>query len=117
MSLAPGELALVGSLGGAIVGAIPGLVALFLNRQSEERKQFKELVFKSALESWKLRVDKTGIIPPLETYVIHAAAMCEFAFAKKKITPEDMAKHLQELSAVMEVMAEHSSQSPGKKVD
>lgn len=116
MPLSPGELAVVASLGGAVVGAIPGLVSSYLRKRFEERKQFKELVVKAAIESWKTHAEHgSGQMLPLEHYIIHTAKMCEFALADKQVTPASMKVHLQEVSALMDVLAEHASSPRIKK--
>jgi hypothetical protein len=110
MALSPEVLAIVASLGGAFVGAIAVLGSSYLTKRSDERKQFKELAVKAAIESWKTHVEHAGksAIFPLEHYIIHTAKMCEFAFADKKVTSESMKTYLQEVSALMEVLAEHA---------
>jgi hypothetical protein len=117
MNLSPQELTIVGTLGGAIVGALPGIISSFLNRRTEERKQFKELVVKAAIESWKTHVELAGnrFMFPLEHYIIHTAKMCEFALSDKKLTPESMDQHLKELSAVMDVLVKHAESPSAKK--
>jgi lipase chaperone LimK len=116
MALSPEELAVVASLGGAVVGALPGLVSSFLTKRSDERKQFKELVVKAAIESWKTHAAHAGTraMLPLEHYIIYTAKMCEFALADKKVTAESMRTHLQEVSALMEVLVQHAK-APGRK--
>lgn len=110
MPLSPGELAVVASLGGTIVGAVPGLVSSFMSKRLEERKQFKELVVKAAIASWKTHVERgSERMLPLEHYIIHTAKMCEFALADKGVTAESMRAHLQEVSALMDVLTEHVS--------
>jgi hypothetical protein len=118
MALSPAELAVVASLGGAVVGALPGLVSSFLIKRSDERKQFKELVAKAAIESWKMHAEHAGTraMLPLEHYIIYTAKMCEFALADKKATAETMRTHLHEVSALMEVLAEHAN-TPRKKTE
>lgn len=110
MALSPGELAVLASLGGALVGAVPGLVSSFLSKQSDERKHFKELVFKAATDSWKTHAEiGNGRVLPLEHYIIHTAKMCEVALSDEELTAESMKKQLQKISALMDVLAEHAS--------
>jgi hypothetical protein len=117
MSLSPEELVVVGTLGGAIVGALPSFVSSILNRKVDEKKHFTEMVVKAATENWKFVAEKSAsrAILPLEHYIIHTAKMCEFAFSGATVIPESTAKCLKEIEAVMNVLANHAaSVSPSK---
>ena len=108
MALSPQEFSIVAALGGAIIGAIPGIVTTFITRRSDERKQIKELVVKAAIESWKTHAAAPGKkdMLPLEIYIVHSAKMCELAFSDKKMSPETMRSSIQEIHALMQVLAE-----------
>jgi ribosomal protein S3AE len=108
--MSPEVLAVFASLGGAVIGAVPGLISSFINRKVEDKKQFRELVIKAATESWKTHIEHSaskGILP-LEHYIIHTSKMCEIALSGEKITPEKMSSHLQELDSVMRVLVEYA---------
>lgn len=110
MSLSPEELAVVGTLGGAVIGALPSFITSLLNRRTEEQRHFQELTVRAATESWKFIAENSrsrGILP-LEHFIIHTAKMCEFAFSGEKITPETTAARLKEIDAVMQVLVEHA---------
>lgn len=111
MALSPEELVAVASLGGAAIGALPGIIAAVFNRRSEDKRHFNELVFNAATESWKLVAEKSAArhLAPLEHYIIHTAKMCEFAFSGEKITPESTAQRLAEIDAVMVVLTQHAN--------
>ena len=115
MSLSPQELTVVAGLGGAIIGAMPGLISSLINRRTEERKQFKELVIKAAIESWKTTVEHSKAVMPLEHYIVHSAKMCEFVLSDKKVTAETMRAHLQEVGALMDVLSVHAISAHPKK--
>jgi gas vesicle protein len=107
------------TLGGAIVGAIPGLVSSFLSRRTDEKKQLRELVIKAATESWKTHAEHAGdrAMLPLEHYIIHTMKMCEFALSGANVTPDSLKTHLKEVSALMDILLEHASTPRGKKTD
>jgi len=69
MALSPEELVAVASLGGAAIGALPGIIAAVFNRRSEDKRHFNELVFNAATESWKLVAEKAHLVAllPLST--------------------------------------------------
>jgi hypothetical protein len=106
------------TLGGAVVGALPGLLSSFLSKRSDEKKQLRELVFKAATESWKTHAENSNgrALLPLEHYIVHTMKMCEFAMSGEKVTPETLKGHLQETSALMDLMVEHASTRHGAKV-
>ena len=117
MVLSPGELAVVGTIGGAIIGALPSVVSSILNRKTDEKKHFNELVVKAATENWKFVAEHSKAVMPLEHYIIHTAKMCEFALSGEPLTPEATEKRLKEIDAVMAVLANHaiSASSPKKQ--
>ena len=118
MSLSPEELAVVGTLGGAVIGALPSFITSLLNRRSDTIKHFNELVVKAATENWKFVAEKSSsrVVLPLEHYIIHTAKMCEFALSGEKITPEATEQRLKEIDAVMQVLSKHAySVSTGSK--
>ena len=110
MSISPEVSTGLLTLGGAVVGAIPGLVSSFLSKRSDEKKQLRELVVKAATDSWKTHAEHgQGKLLPLEHYIIHTAKMCEFALSGELVTPETTAQRLKEIEAVMKVLSEHAS--------
>ena len=116
MSISPEVSTGLLTLGGAVVGAIPGLVSSFLSKRSDEKKQLRELVVKAATDSWKTHAEHgQGKLLPLEHYIIHTMKMCEFALSGEKVTPESMKTHLQETSALMDVLVEHATTPRGTK--
>lgn len=110
MSLSPEELAVVGTLGGALIGALPSFITSLLNRRSDTKKHFNELIVKAATENWKFVAEKSTsrVLLPLEHYIIHTAKMCEFALSGEKVTPETTEQRLKEIDAVMRVLANHA---------
>ena len=104
------------TLGGAIVGAIPGVVSSFLSQRSDEKKQLRELVVRAATDSWKFHAEHgDGKLLPLEHYIIHTMKMCEFALSGDKVTSESIKTHLKETSALMDVLVEHATTAGGTK--
>ena len=109
MSLSPELIAVIGTLGGAIVGAISASVAAIVNKHSEERKHFRALVVNAALENWKhiSSVSQSRVLFPLEHYIVHTTKMCELAL-DNKLTPKNTKQKLDEIDAVMKILAEHA---------
>ncbi|HMV16308.1 MAG TPA: hypothetical protein PLD21_09410 [Rhodocyclaceae bacterium] len=116
MSLSPEELAVVGTLGGALIGALPQFVSSLLNRRTEEKRQFRELAVRSAIESWKFIAEHSGGagVMPLEHYIMHTALMCEFTFSGEKVTAEAASEKLREIDSVMQVLFSHAKSVTAK---
>jgi len=78
MNLSPAELAVVGTLSGAFLGGFFSAIIAFINRRSEERKHFREIVVKTALENWKhvSQISAATRIPPLTDFIYHMMKMC-----------------------------------------
>lgn len=114
MSFNPNELVVLATLGGAIVGTLPGIISTFVNKKSDEKKQFNEMVVKAATESWKTHVEHaSGGILPLEHYIIHTSKMCDLAL-NGKINTKNAKQKLSEIDSLMTILAEHASKTPKK---
>ena len=88
MEISSNALAVFGTLGGALIGALPSLITSILNRQSDAKKHFSELVVKAATENWKFVAEHSSsqVVLPLEHLIIHTAKMCEFALSGEPVT-------------------------------
>ncbi len=118
MTLTPSELTVLATLGGAVVGALPSTISLFVNKNIEVSKQFNELVVKAAIESWKSHVahSKGGAIFPLEHYIIHTSKMCELAL-NKNISPENVKAELHKINDIMKLLEENALKVSKQKID
>jgi gas vesicle protein len=84
-------LAVIGTLAGAFIGSLSALLITWITKRSEERKHFRELVIKTALEHYKEQVEVSKIqrqthpvqILPLDIYIIHMLKFSELALIKK----------------------------------
>ncbi len=70
----------------------------------------REIAVRSAIESWKFIAEhsKATTLLPLDHSILHAAKMAEIAFSDEKLTPEQLAYRLKEVSALMDTLAEHA---------
>src|SRR3990167_2055914 len=116
MNLSPAELAVVGTLSGAFVGGLFSAIIVFINKRSEERKHFREIVVKTALENWKhvSQISAATRIPPLTDFVFHMMKMCELV-VNKKVNSKNIQAKLHEISELNNIVAEHSG-NVSKKV-
>ena len=92
---------------GALIGTVGTLVATWISKRSEERRHSHEQVMRAAVEYWiknhemalKHAGGKTIAIIPLESYVVHIAAMTAL-LNEKKLTPERAAQIIRETHAI-----------------
>ena len=105
----PTELAVFGTLGGAFIAGFFTAIAAFINKRSEEKRHFRELVVKTAAEHWKhvAEISTASKMPPLTDYIVHTVKMCDLAL-NTKLTAENIKPKLDEISALMDVMYKHA---------
>jgi hypothetical protein len=111
MQISPEVTTALLTLGGAVVGALPGLIGTFLNRKSDDKKQMRELVMKTAAENWRFVAENSQNRPivPFEHFMIHTSMMCEHAFSDTPITLQNTKEHLAKVSAVMDALYAHAN--------
>lgn len=109
------------SVGSGITGAF-ALIAIWLQRRSEERRQIRELAVQVALENWKIYKEnsernKIGM-QPLDVYLIHAMTLVSCLDGRLK-TPEDIREHLRSgfeaFRAAAESIQEESKKNAARK--
>lgn len=98
----------VAALLGALIGALPSLVAKYMEIRVRAREQMRELAVRSAIESWKFTAEHSRVVAPIEHSIFHAAKMAEIAFSDEKLTPKELADRLEAISKLMDALSEHS---------
>lgn len=96
------------AIGSAFIGALPGLISNFLNREADDKKQIRELIMNTAAENWRFIAQNAQVMLPFEHYMIHTALMCDFAFLSEEITEERTAAQLTKVAAVLKVLEQHA---------
>jgi len=116
MDLNATKIAVLGTLGGAAIAGICTVAVAFINKRSDERKHFRELVIKTASDNWKYVAENSNskVMPPLHTYIVNTVQMCDLALSKK-LSPEEVKQKLKESSKIMDIMLKHSSDMAKKK--
>jgi hypothetical protein len=84
---------------------VTAIVVIIYTKRSEERRHFRELIVRTAIENWKLadeaarqaRADRW----PLDVYIIHMLKFSEI-ITKKNLTPEELSRHNNELRALVD---------------
>ena len=103
------ELTVIGTLGGAFVGALSSTIISMVNKRSDEKRHFRELVVKTASEHWRhvAEISTAKTMPPLTDYIVHIVKMCDLAL-NDKLTADNVKPKLQEISALMDILYEHA---------
>ena len=104
------EIAVIGTLGGAFIAGLFATITSFINKRSEEKKHFRELVVKTASDHWNrvATISTATIMPPLSAYIINTVQICDLAL-NKKLTAKNIMPKLEEMSSLMDMMLSHSA--------
>lgn len=96
------------ALGGILAGAVPTIAIAWLKDRSDRKRHLQDKALQVALEAWRLRSQYAGQIQPLEHQVIFSTLLAELA-SEDGLTPDRVKSRLDEISAIVDVMAEHSA--------
>lgn len=110
MNLTATELAVFGTLGGALIGGLFSFITAFFSKRSEERQHFRELVVNTAASHWRnvAEISSSQRMPPLTDYIVHTVKMCDLALSNK-LTAENVKEKLEEISTLMDILTEHAN--------
>lgn len=99
-------LILIGTLGGAIVGAIAGFIGAWIREKHETKRRMRELVIKTAIDEWtqlfnftQSQTKKTELFP-LTAYIAHHTLLIE-AVLNEKFDIEKFKKAIEQSNEVM----------------
>ena len=97
---------LLSALGGSFIA---GFIAIWMNRQnrfSEEKKHLRQLLFNTAIENWKTRVDMIketgGTVMPLDSFIVHMIKLSEIF--NENITKDNIPSKIKEIREITDVM-------------
>src|SRR5438132_1819915 len=95
MNLPTEAWVVIGTISGALIGSLSAVVNSYFTSRSEERKHFREVIVKTALEEWKhiSQISSSQVIFPLANYIIYTAKICELAL-DEKVTPKNIREKL-----------------------
>lgn len=110
-------LILIGTLGGALIGALSTLGVTWLNKRSEERKHYRELIINLAVENYKeagamaravleKRPETSQIHYPFDDFIIHMVQLGELII-DKKLNPNEVKEILAKMDALTEQVHEY----------
>jgi hypothetical protein len=107
--MSPAELAVLGTLGGTLAGGLFSMIVAIVSKRSEERRQFRELVVKAAIENWKTLYEgaKSGGVSPMTDFIVHASKVCDLALTRN-LTAENARGELKKINALMTILHENA---------
>lgn len=99
----------IAAIGGGLVSGIILLFNNWINKRSEERKHFNQMMLNTALENWKqactFAIETSKIsgrrvaVLPLETHIIYVMKLTDVLF-NERITKENVIQKLKEVRDV-----------------
>jgi len=117
MSLSSVELAIIGTLGGAIVGGVFTVIIAVINKRSEERKHYRELIVNASIENWKhlSEISKAKYIQPMSDFIFHMVKVCDLAL-DKKTNINNIQQKLDEIYEINNIVRAQSIKSREEKL-
>jgi hypothetical protein len=101
----PTAIAVGAAVGSGITGAF-GIVSLWLQRRSDERRQIRELAVQVAIKNWQISYDyakqKGGSLLPLDVFLVNAVNLVE-SLDGRRMTVEDIEKVMRRGNDLSEV--------------
>lgn len=96
---------LITIVAGAFIGSISTVLVTWINKRSEERKHYREIVIKTAVENYKVGVDigkYTGHgaeQAPLGAYILHMMIFID-SLSFRKMTREKLMKGIEKYNEI-----------------
>ncbi|MDP1760459.1 MAG: hypothetical protein Q8L01_03395 [Candidatus Woesebacteria bacterium] len=94
-------LLLIGTLGGASIGAISAIITTIVTKIYEDKKELRRILLDAAITDWKqahelaIRSGGNKKLFPLDSYLIHHSKILD-AILAKKTSKEELEKILDE---------------------
>lgn len=107
----------IGALVAAIVVSFSNLIIALINKKSEERKHFRELIIKAAIENYKEErslakvvmeksPERNIIFYPLDDFIIQMSLPAEL-IVNKRLNPEELKQALIDLDKTRKQIQEY----------
>jgi hypothetical protein len=116
MELTPQELTIISTLAGTFIGSLFMYLGMRASIKSEERKHYRDIVIKAALENWKASIDSaklkasaTGgpqLAYPLDSFIIHMIKLLELVL-NKNLKKSNVIDRLKEVDEITDLVIKH----------
>lgn len=100
-------IVVIGTLGGAAIGALGAFGTTWLTKRIEDRKNLREFAVKAAIESWNLHKTTSKNIYPIDHFIIHSVLMLELA-TEKNLDPTTLRPRLERINAIVSALVDHA---------
>ena len=83
------ELLLVGTLGGAFIGALSSIFTTYIIKKFEEKKEYRKILLEAAITDWEksneiiIKSGKAKWLMPLDSYIIYHSKILNAVLGKK----------------------------------
>jgi len=114
----------IAAIGGGLVSGIILLFNNWINKRSEEKKHFNEIMLNAALESWKQACDfaiestkmshRRAVVLPLEAHIIYVMEVTK-VLLDKKITKENIVEKLKKVREICNEVSKFIESSEQKE--
>ena len=110
--MSPEAIAITGTLGGVLLASLFNVVNSWISKRSEERRQFRELIIKGAIEEWKgiterqLKMSERGYnvtFYPLDIYMVHMTQVCNTCL-KSNVSRETLIREVRDAGATLDAL-------------
>src|SRR5438046_1341091 len=97
---------------GAAVSAFSAILVIWITKRYEDKRQFREVVLKAAIENWKQQHEdwkthqRAVRIAPLDLYVLNMVKLVELVL-DKRVTAHNIDFKLQEIDRILAKAKEH----------
>lgn len=79
---------------GGIIAVIGSTINNYINKKAEEKKQIREVIIKTAIESWRedytLTKSRGGVMLPIDSYIVHMAILSDALLDPECLTEEQL---------------------------
>jgi hypothetical protein len=109
---------LLGAAIGALASGVTGVLITYITKRSEERRQLREIAFKTAIENWnyvcKIASQHGAPMLPLEVFILHMVKFSE-VITSGDVTEENLVAKLQEVGRFTDIASDEAERSTNER--
>jgi hypothetical protein len=105
---------LLGTALGALSSGATAIIIMHVTKRSEERRQLREIAFKTAIENWSyvrnVAAQHQAPVLPLEVFIVHMLKLSE-VLTSGDVTEENLIAKLREVGRITEIASDEVERS------
>jgi hypothetical protein len=109
---------LLGTFIGALSSGATAIFIMHITKRSEERRQLREIAFKTAIENWayvgKVAAQHGVGMLPLEVFIVHMLKLSE-VLTSGDVTEKNLAAKLQEVDRITNIASDEAERSTNER--